>query len=44
MAKAVGWVLGELSKREPGIAWKFIEKNRDVMSALAIREGSKKLR
>lgn len=43
VGKAVGWVLRELSKREPEIVRGFIEENRAVMTKLAIREGSKKL-
>ncbi|MGY5854320.1 MAG: DNA alkylation repair protein [Candidatus Thorarchaeota archaeon] len=43
VGKAVGWVLRELSKRNPEIVREFIEENRDSMTKLAIREGSKKL-
>ena len=43
VGKAVGWVLRELSKREPEVVRGYIEENRDVMTRLAIREGSKKL-
>jgi 3-methyladenine DNA glycosylase AlkD len=43
VAKAVGWVLRELSKREPALVREFIEENRDKMTKLSIREGSKKL-
>ncbi|NHJ14350.1 MAG: DNA alkylation repair protein [Candidatus Thorarchaeota archaeon] len=43
VAKAVGWALRELSKREPEIVRKFIEENREVMPKLAMREGGKKL-
>jgi 3-methyladenine DNA glycosylase AlkD len=43
VGKAVGWVLRELSKREPEIVRGYIEENRAVMTRLAIREGSKKL-
>ncbi|MHA2041461.1 MAG: DNA alkylation repair protein [Candidatus Thorarchaeota archaeon] len=43
VAKAVGWVLRELSKREPDIVRRFIEENREKMTKLSIREGSKKL-
>ncbi len=43
VGKAVGWVLRELSKRNPEIVRDFIEENQDSMTKLAIREGSKKL-
>ena len=43
VAKAVGWVLRELSKREPDLVRRFIEENREKMTKLSIREGSKKL-
>ncbi|MHA1925664.1 MAG: DNA alkylation repair protein [Candidatus Thorarchaeota archaeon] len=43
VAKAVGWVLRELSKREPDIVRRFIEEHREEMTKLSIREGSKKL-
>ncbi|MFW9890389.1 MAG: DNA alkylation repair protein [Candidatus Thorarchaeota archaeon] len=43
VAKAVGWVLRELSKREPELVRRFIDNNRDQMTKLSIREGSKKL-
>ncbi|MFW9965561.1 MAG: DNA alkylation repair protein [Candidatus Thorarchaeota archaeon] len=43
VAKAVGWVLREFSKREPDLVRRFIEENRAEMTKLSIREGSKKL-
>jgi 3-methyladenine DNA glycosylase AlkD len=43
VAKAVGWVIRELSKRNPNIAREYIETHRHEMSKLAIKEGSKKL-
>ncbi|MHA2377850.1 MAG: DNA alkylation repair protein [Candidatus Thorarchaeota archaeon] len=43
VGKAVGWVLRELSKREPEIVRGYIEENKSKMTRLAIREGSKKL-
>ena len=43
VAKAVGWVLRELSKRSPDLVREFIDENREKMTKLAIREGSKKL-
>lgn len=44
VAKAVGWALRELSKSEPELVRTFIDKNRNKMVKLAIREGSKKLK
>ncbi|MFQ5832153.1 MAG: DNA alkylation repair protein [Candidatus Thorarchaeota archaeon] len=43
VGKAVGWVLRELSKREPEIVRRYLEENRTKMTKLAFREGSKKL-
>jgi len=43
VAKAVGWVLRELSKREPDLVRRFIEENQERMTKLSVREGSKKL-
>jgi 3-methyladenine DNA glycosylase AlkD len=43
VAKAVGWVLRELSKREPDLVRNFIDENTKRMTKLSIREGSKKL-
>ncbi len=43
VGKAAGWVLRELSKRDPNLVEKYIEENRDQMTKLVIREGSKKL-
>ncbi|TFF94876.1 DNA alkylation repair protein [Candidatus Thorarchaeota archaeon] len=44
VAKAVGWVLRELSKRDPDVVREFIEKHESEMTPLAVREGSKKLK
>ena len=41
--KAIGWSLREYSKTNPNWVRKFIEKNRDKMAPLSIREGSKYL-
>ena len=41
--KAVGWVLRELSKREPELVRRFIDEHRSTMTPLVIREGSKKI-
>ncbi len=43
VGKAAGWVLRELSKREPELIRKYIDENRTDMTKLVIREGSKKL-
>ncbi len=43
VGKAVGWVVRELSKREPEIVRRYLEENRTKMTKLAFREGSKKL-
>ncbi len=44
VAKAVGWVLRELSRRDPSVVRDFIYRNRDNMVPLSVREGSKALR
>ena len=43
VAKAAGWVLRELSKRDPKVVQAYFKENRKRMSKLVIREGSKKL-
>ncbi|MFW9810001.1 MAG: DNA alkylation repair protein [Candidatus Thorarchaeota archaeon] len=43
VGKAAGWVLRELSKREPDLVRRYFEKNKDKMTKLVFREGSKKL-
>ena len=43
VGKAAGWVLRELSKRDPDLVKKFIDENRSTMTKLVIREGSRKL-
>ncbi len=43
VAKAAGWVLRELSKRNPDVVRDFFTKHQDRMTKLVIREGSKKL-
>ncbi|MFW9800928.1 MAG: DNA alkylation repair protein [Candidatus Thorarchaeota archaeon] len=43
VGKAVAFVLRELSKREPDLVRSFIDNNRHMMTALMIREGSRKL-
>ena len=39
--KAIGWALREYSKTNPKWVIKFINDNREKMSALSIKEGSK---
>lgn len=43
VGKAAGWVLRELSKRDPELVMKYFDENRSTMTKLVIREGSKKL-
>ena len=43
VGKAAGWVLRELSKRDPDVVRDFIKKNREKMTSLVLREGSLKL-
>ena len=43
VGKAAGWVLRELSKREPELVKRYLDENRSTMTKLVIREGSKKL-
>lgn len=41
--KAIGWLLREYSKKHPQLIEDFIEVNKDSLSNLSIREGSKYL-
>jgi len=43
VGKAAGWVLRELSKREPDLVRDYFEEHRENMTKLVIREGMKKL-
>jgi 3-methyladenine DNA glycosylase AlkD len=43
VGKAAGWVLRELSKRDPELVRAYFDENREKMTKLVIREGSKKL-
>jgi 3-methyladenine DNA glycosylase AlkD len=43
VGKAAGWLLRELSKRDPELVRSYLDKNRERMTKLVIREGSKKL-
>jgi 3-methyladenine DNA glycosylase AlkD len=44
VGKAVGWVLRELSKREPKAVRAFLDENCDNATKLVIREGMKKMK
>ncbi|MHA2425137.1 MAG: DNA alkylation repair protein [Candidatus Thorarchaeota archaeon] len=44
VGKAAGWVLRELSKRDPESVRDFFGTHRDKMTSLVIREGSMKLK
>ncbi len=41
--KAIGWVLRDVSKKRPGLAYRFLSENVVQMSGLTLREGSKYL-
>ncbi|MBC8196709.1 MAG: DNA alkylation repair protein [Candidatus Marinimicrobia bacterium] len=41
--KAIGWILREYSKTNPNSVMIFIDKNRNYLSNLSVREGTKKL-
>jgi len=41
--KAIGWILREYSKTYPNSVKQFIDNNRNYLSNLSVREGSKKL-
>ncbi len=41
--KAIGWTLREMSQKQPEVVFKFLKENRDEMSGLSFREGSRKL-
>lgn len=43
VGKAVGWVLRQLSYHEPDLVRRFIAENKPQMTALVLREGSRKL-
>ncbi|MGY5879928.1 MAG: DNA alkylation repair protein [Candidatus Thorarchaeota archaeon] len=43
VGKAAGWILRELSKREPELVEDYFNKHREDMTKLVIREGMKKL-
>lgn len=41
--KAIGWVLREMSQRDPQSVYEFLLENKEQMSGLSFREGSRKL-
>ncbi|TFG96020.1 MAG: DNA alkylation repair protein [Calditrichales bacterium] len=41
--KAIGWVLRALSKHQPETVVAFIQKNKNIMSGLTLREGGRNL-
>lgn len=41
--KAIGWTLREMSQKKPDIVFKFIKRNKELMSGLTFREASRKL-
>lgn len=41
--KAIGWVVRDVSKKRPGLAFGFLAENIERMSGLTLREGSKYL-
>jgi len=41
--KAVGWILREMSQKDPKTVFEFLKENKDKMSGLSFREGSRKL-
>ncbi len=43
VGKAAGWVIREFSKRDPKKASDFIKENKETMTKLVLREGSKKV-
>jgi 3-methyladenine DNA glycosylase AlkD len=43
VGKAAGWILRELSKRDPILVNRYFKDHQDKMTKLVIREGSKKL-
>jgi 3-methyladenine DNA glycosylase AlkD len=43
VGKAAGWVLRELSKRDPTLVSRYFREHRNKMTKLVIREGSEKL-
>lgn len=42
--KAIGWTLRDMSEKNPDMVRKFLKENKQYMSGLSFREGSRKLR
>ena len=41
--KAIGWALREMSEKDPETVFAFLQENKENMSGLSFREGSRKL-
>jgi len=41
--KAIGWMLREMSIKNPQLVYKFLKENKSKMSGLSFREGSRRL-
>lgn len=41
--KAIGWAIREMSRKDPESAYQFLKENKDKMSGLSFRDGSRKL-
>jgi 3-methyladenine DNA glycosylase AlkD len=41
--KVIGWVLREVSKKDPGRVYAYLKSRTDRVSGLTLREGSKYL-
>ena len=41
--KAIGWILREVSKNRPELAFGFLREHRDLVSGLTMAEGAKYL-
>jgi 3-methyladenine DNA glycosylase AlkD len=41
--KAIGWTLREMSVKDPMVVYKFLNDNKNEMSGLSFKEGSRKL-
>ncbi|QQR90753.1 MAG: DNA alkylation repair protein [Myxococcales bacterium] len=41
--KAIGWILREVSKKNPDLSFGFLKRHRQTVSSLTLREGSKYL-
>ena len=41
--KAIGWILREVSKKNPDVVFEFLSNNLETASGLTVREGAKYL-